>query len=53
MKILNQSGPSIDPYRTLKIKATAWKCSIKKVFLDISQNSQGNTCVGFFFSIKS
>ena len=28
------------------------KCSVKKVFLKISQNSQENTCVRVFFLIK-
>ena len=26
------------------------RCSLKKVFLDISQNSQENTCVTVFFN---
>ena len=26
-------------------KAVTWRCSVKKVFLEISQNSQENTCV--------
>ena len=25
-------------------EAVAWRCSVKKVFLEISQNSQENTC---------
>ena len=28
------------------------KCSVKTVFLKISQNSQENTCVGVYFLIK-
>ena len=27
-----------------------WACSVKNVFLQISQNSQENTCVGVFFT---
>ena len=26
------------------IEAVVWRCSVKKVFLEISQNSQENTC---------
>ena len=26
------------------LEAVAWRCSVKKVFLKISQNSQENTC---------
>ena len=26
------------------LEAIAWRFSVKKVFLEISQNSQGNTC---------
>ena len=31
-------------------EAAAWRCSVKKVFLEVSQNSQENTCarVSFF-----
>ena len=33
------------------IEAVVWRCSVKKVFLEISQNSQENTCarVSFFY----
>ena len=30
--------------------AVAHKCSVKKVFLNISQNSQENICAGVFFN---
>ena len=30
-------------------EAVAQRCSIKKVFLEISQNSQENTCARVFF----
>ena len=33
-------------------KAVAWRCSIKKVFLEISQNSQEHTCARVSFLIK-
>ena len=35
-----------------KNRSRCWKCSIKKVFLKISQNLQTNACVGFSFSIN-
>ena len=37
---------------TLGTKAVARRCSLKKVFLEISQNSQENTCAGVSFLIK-
>ena len=33
-------------------EAVVWKCSIKKVFLKISQNSQEYTCARASFLIK-
>ena len=33
-------------------EAVAQRCSVKKVFLEISQNSQENTCTRASFSIK-
>ena len=33
-------------------EAVAQRCSVKKVFLEISRNSQENTCVRVSFSIK-
>ena len=38
--------------RLLGIEAVAQKCSVKKVFLEISQNSQENTCAWVSFLIK-
>ena len=37
-------------FTNLDIEAVAQRCSVKKVFLEISQNSQENTCarVSFF-----
>ena len=34
------------------LEAVAWRCSVKKVFLDILQNSQKNSCARVSFSIK-
>ena len=34
------------------VKAVAQRCSMKKVFLEISQNSQENTCARVSFLIK-
>ena len=34
------------------VEAVAKRCSLKKVFLEISQNSQENTCVRVSFLIK-
>ena len=34
-------------------EAVVQRCSVKKVFLKISQNSQENTCTRFSFLIKS
>ena len=33
-------------------EAVVQKCSVKKVFLEISQNSQENNCARVSFSIK-
>ena len=37
-------------FNSEKPEAVVWKCSVGKVFLEISQNSQENTCaiVSFF-----
>ena len=35
-----------------KSEAVAQRCSVKKVFLEISQNSQENTCARVSFLIK-
>ena len=34
------------------IEAVTWRCSVKKVFLEIWQNSQENTCARVSFLIK-
>ena len=33
-------------------EAVAWRCSVKKMFLEISQNSQENVCARVLFLIK-
>ena len=33
----------------LHTEVVAWRCSVKRVFLEISENSQENTCAGVFF----
>ena len=33
-------------------KAVCWRCSVKKLFLKVSQNSQENTCAKVSFLIK-
>ena len=37
---------------TESAEAVVWRCSVKKVFLEISQNSQKNTCAKVFYLIK-
>ena len=32
-------------------EAVAWRCSVKKVFLKILQNSQENTCAKVYFLV--
>ena len=39
-------------FTEILVKSTHRRCSIKKVFLKISQNSQGNTCARISFLIK-
>ena len=34
------------------LEALVLRCSVKKMFLEISQNSQENTCARVFFLIK-
>ena len=38
--------------KSKKAEAVAQRCSVKKVFLEISQNSQENTCAKVYFLIK-
>ena len=42
-----------DTFRKVTLAGAAvWRCSVKKVFLEISQNSQKNTCTGVSFLIR-
>ena len=34
------------------VEAVNWRCSVKKVFLEISQHSQKNTCARIYFLMK-
>ena len=36
----------------ISLEAVSWKCSVKKVFLEISQKPQKNTYARVSFSIK-
>ena len=36
----------------IAFRSSHQRCSVKKVFLEISQNSQENTCIRVSFSIK-
>ena len=36
---------TFDKYFTILSQAVDWRCSVKKMFLEILQNSQENTCV--------
>ena len=36
----------------ISVEAVAWRCSVEKMFLEISQNSQENTCATVSFWIK-
>ena len=36
---------AVNKIKSVKTEAVATRCSVKKVFLKISQNSQKNTCV--------
>ena len=39
-------------HKVENVEAVARRCSVKKVFLEISQNSQENTCARVSFLIK-
>ena len=39
-------------YIWYETEAVVWRCSVKKVFLEISQNIQENTCDRVYFLIK-
>ena len=36
--------------KEIETEADIQRCSVKKVLLEISQNSQGNTCASLFFN---
>ena len=44
--------PPVAAFEKLKAEAVVQKCSVKKVFLEISLNSQENTCARVSFLIK-
>ena len=44
--------PIINKPTCVTTGAVTWRCSIKKVILEISQNSQENVCARFSFLIK-
>ena len=56
MHVLARKVPFlIEVFQIIKVKeaeAVAKKCSVKKLFLEISQNSQNNTCARVSFLIK-
>ena len=43
---------SMNSFRKILPEAVARRCSVKKVLIEISQNSQRNTCAGVSFLIK-
>ena len=47
-KLVIVSENPVPPY----LEAVIQSCSLKKVFLEISQNSQKITCARFYFLIK-
>ena len=48
LKKSSESSKQDDCYLVL-LEAVVQRCSVKKVFLEISQSSQENTCVRVFF----
>ena len=46
-------GNQFSNIQNQQTEAVAGRCSVKKVFLEISQNSQENTCAKFSFLIKT
>ena len=51
IRVLNYGSRLALTFATTK-EAVAQTCSVKKVFLEISQNSQENTCARASFLIK-
>ena len=52
IKTLNLNPKNVLWKEEIDTEAVARRYSVKKVFLKISQISQGNTCVGISFLIK-
>ena len=46
-------NPNKNPNMVNKTEVVVRSCFVKKVFLEISQNSQENTCASVSFLIKS
>ena len=51
-KIRKNEVDKIDHANALSSRSNHRRCSVKKVFLEISQNSQENTCARVSFLIK-
>ena len=49
---INRNCQQLANVRTMVLEAVVRRCSVKKVFLEISENSQENTCVRVSFLIK-
>ena len=49
LKKSSESSQQDDCYLVL-LEAVVQRCSVKKVFLEISQNSQENSCASLFFN---
>ena len=53
MQVLQEMNKfALYTYISKHTKAVARTCSVKKVFLKISQNSQENTCASLFFNLS-
>ena len=49
----NHRSPPVAASRKLKAEVVVWRCSVKKLFLETSLNSQENTCArASFYSIR-
>ena len=49
-KKLSQTPPSAHSHPEATNEAVVGRCAVKKVFLEISQNLQENTCARLFFN---
>ena len=54
MPVAFDTGRFVNPFYAtcLFLEAVVQRCSVKKVFLETSQNSQENTCVRVSFLLK-